>query len=63
MLKLCEMVSVREWSEGHAVELWRDEKSGRLVIRAYSECGNSATDVDLWDVLDWCRIGPKELKR
>jgi len=60
MGKICEMKGVREWSEKETVELWRDEESGRLVIRAYSECGNSIVHVDLWDILDWCRAGPKE---
>lgn len=56
-MKVCEMASVREWSEGYPVELWRDEDSGRLVIRAKSECGNSIVHVDLWDVVAWC-LGP-----
>jgi hypothetical protein len=55
--KLCDMVGVREHSEGGLVELWRN-KNGRLIIRAYNERGNNITDVDLWDLLDWLRSGP-----
>jgi hypothetical protein len=53
MPKLCDMFSVREYSEGDIVELWRDDATGRLVIRAYNESGNRCTKVDLFDVVDW----------
>jgi hypothetical protein len=60
MGKICEMKGVREFSDGYPVELWRHERTGRLVIRAYSECGNAIVDVDLWDLIDWCHSGPME---
>ncbi|GAA3895717.1 hypothetical protein GCM10022276_13470 [Sphingomonas limnosediminicola] len=50
------MHGVREYSEGLPVELRRHE--GRLVLRAFSECGNRYTDVDLLDVIEWCKNGP-----
>jgi hypothetical protein len=55
-VKLCEMAGVREHSEHFPVELWRNH--GRLVIRAYSECGNNATDLDLFDLVVWLSSGP-----
>jgi hypothetical protein len=54
--KLAELPSVREYGEGAAVELWRNV-NGRLVIRAYNDCRNNITDVDLLDILDWLRAG------
>lgn len=58
MPKLCVMDGVREHSEGWPVELWRDDNTGRLVIRAFNEAANNTTDVDLLDVADWLRFGP-----
>lgn len=57
MPKICEMAGVREYAEGDPVELWRDDASGRLVIRARNECGNNSTYVDLLDLLDWVAAG------
>ena len=52
------MDGVREYSDGlFPVELWRNAKTGRLVIRAYNERGNNITEVDLWDLLDWLQTG------
>jgi len=53
MFKICEMVGVREYGESKPVELWRDDETGRLVIRASNECGNNSTSVDLFELLDW----------
>lgn len=58
-VKLAAMVGVREHNEGDAVELWID-RSGRIVIRAYNECGNNCTNVDLRDLLDWLKSGAVE---
>src|SRR5258705_8225184 len=55
--KICNLNGVREHSEGDPLELWRDDESGRLVIRASNECGNNSTRVDLWDLLDWLSAG------
>jgi len=68
MPKISQMEFVREWSEGFPVELHRHETSGRLVIRARSSGGNSVVDIDLWDLVDWCKVGaptdaPKESDR
>jgi hypothetical protein len=55
--KICDMVGVRECSEGlFPVELWRNSE-GILVIRAYNECGNNCTDLDLWSLIDWLSFG------
>jgi hypothetical protein len=59
MDKICEMESVREWNEHYPVELGRNSKSGRLVIRAQNEGGNNLTEVDLWDLLHWFIGGPR----
>ncbi len=54
------MIGVREYNDGlYPVELTRSA-SGRLVIRAYNECGNNCTDVDIWDLLNWLRFGPEK---
>lgn len=58
MPKICEMANVREISEGYPVELWRNDESGRLVVRAVNEDGNNCTEVDLWDLIQWFSIGP-----
>jgi hypothetical protein len=40
------------------VELWRSDRVGRLVIRAFNEGGNNFTDIDLLDLIQWLTIGP-----
>jgi hypothetical protein len=57
--KLAVLPDVREYTEGETVELWLN-RYGRVVIRAYNECGNNYTDVDLDGLLDWVRSGPTE---
>lgn len=57
MTKICNMDGVREYMDGETVELGRSEISGRLVVRAYNECGNNFTEVDLFDVVAWLRTG------
>ena len=59
MSRICVMESVRELGEGFPVELWRDESSGRLVVRAYNECHNGTVDIDLMDLISWCQAGPQ----
>ena len=51
MPKICDMDGVREYGEGDTVELWLDNESGRLTIRARNEGGYGLTDVDLWDII------------
>lgn len=60
MPMICELRGVREHCEGDPVELWRDNDTGRLVIRAQNECGNNSTHVDLFDLLDWMSAGPHQ---
>jgi hypothetical protein len=55
------MEGVREHSEGLAVELLPYGAEGRLVIRAWNECGNNYTNVDLGDLIEWLRAGPRIL--
>jgi len=52
--KITSLLSVREWCEGEPVELWLN-RSGRLVLRAFNECGNNFTDVDVFDLLEWLK--------
>jgi hypothetical protein len=53
---IAEMTGVRSYGNEPDVELWLNE-SGRLVIVAYNEAGCAATEVDLWDILNWVRVG------
>lgn len=50
-MKISDMQGVREHTERAIVELHRSNE--RLVVRAFNECGNNYTDVDLLDILDW----------
>jgi hypothetical protein len=56
MDKICEMEGVRDHNgEDYKPELARDDRTGsRLVVRAYNECGDNFTQVDLLDLLEWC---------
>lgn len=53
LLKVADLDGVREYTEGRKVELWRHH--GRLVVRAYNEGGLNATEVDVWDLLDFLK--------
>ena len=55
-----QMAGVREHSERYPVELIDESESGRLVIRAKNEGGNNETLIDLWDTIEWLRLGPPE---
>ena len=55
-VKLAVLNGVREHCEHAPVELWLAH-SGRVVVRCYSECGNSITDLDLADLLHWAQHG------
>lgn len=54
--KIAVLAGVREHMEGSPVELWLND-SGRIVLRAYNECQNNCTDVDLDDLINWLRVG------
>jgi hypothetical protein len=58
MPKICEIIGVREHVERSPVELWRNDKTGRLVVVALNEGGCSGTEVDLLDLIDWLQAGP-----
>jgi hypothetical protein len=55
--KMATLSEVREHAEGYPVELWA-LSNGRTVIRAYNECGNNFTDVDLGDLISWATGKP-----
>lgn len=55
--KIAVLDGVHEHTERYPVELWIN-KSGRVVVRSYNECGNNYTDVDLSELMDWLRSGP-----
>lgn len=54
LTKIATLADVREITEGEPVELWMSD-TGRVVVRAYNECGNNYTEVDLVDLLSWSR--------
>ena len=49
---------VRDYGEDYPVQLVLTH--GRISICATNEGGNNVTLVDLWDLMDWLRLGPKE---
>lgn len=51
-IKIATLGGVCEYNEGEAVELWLNS-DGRAVVKAYNECGNNYTAIDLRDLLDW----------
>jgi hypothetical protein len=53
-IKLATLEGVREHTEHDLVELWLN-KAGRIVVRAYNECHNNFTDVDLVELFDWAK--------
>lgn len=54
LTKIATLGDVRELIEGEPVELWMSE-TGRVVVRAFNECRNNYTDVDLLGLLEWSR--------
>lgn len=56
--KIATVPEIREYGEGDPVEIWI--RDGRAVVRAYNECGNNYTDVDILDLFNWARgVGNK----
>lgn len=54
------LTGVKEYAEGFDVELVRGPLTGgRFAIRALNEAGCNETIVDLWDLVDWLRLGPE----
>ena len=58
MGKICTMEGVREYAGSDAVELWRNDENGQLVVRAYNEGGYSGVEIDLLDLVHWLQSGP-----
>lgn len=52
--QIATLATVREWVEDMPVELWVN-RGGRLVLRAYNECGHNSTEIDVFDLLDWLK--------
>lgn len=50
LTKIATLSSVVERNEGYPVELWLTG-SGAVVLRAWNECQNNHTDVDLFQLL------------
>ena len=59
LTKIGTLEDVRELTEGAPVELWMSE-TGKVVVRAFNECGNNYTEVDLLGLLKWSRGCGKE---
>lgn len=57
MGKICDVIGVR--ADGPA-ELWRNDESGRLVVRIITECGYARVEIDLFDLVGWLRTGPMD---
>jgi hypothetical protein len=57
--KIATLDGVQELTERAPVELWVNA-NGRLVVRAFNECGNNYTDVGLAALLTWLRSGSRE---
>lgn len=56
--EICEIVGVREYVDGEALKLVPRQPDRRVVLRAFNEGGNSYTDVDLFDLIEWLEHGP-----
>jgi len=51
-VKISAIPKVREWIEEMPVELWFN-REGRVVLKAFNECGYNCTEIDVFDLLDW----------
>jgi hypothetical protein len=56
MPKLCDMEGVRGGEPGFDVELHRDDKTSRIIVRGFNEGGFACVDIDLLDLLTWLGI-------
>jgi hypothetical protein len=61
MPKISDMEGVRDHCEGYTPELWEDDATGRLFIRAFNEAKYNVTEVDLLDLLAWVKTYRPEL--
>jgi hypothetical protein len=55
-VKIATLPGVREYNEREPVELWF--RGGRVTLRAFNECHNNYTDVDLDDLLTYLQSRP-----
>lgn len=53
MPKVREISNVRGSEDGFPLLLWRDDESGRLVVRAFNQGGFAGVDIDLIDLVEW----------
>jgi hypothetical protein len=58
---ICLMEGVRDHCEGYTPELYKDETSQRLVIRAFNEAYYNVTEVDLLDLIEWLKKNRPDL--
>ena len=61
MPSVCLMEGVRDHCEGYTPELYMDDESKRLVVRAFNEGRHNVTHVDLLDLLVWIKSNRPEL--
>ncbi len=52
MAKICDLISVRGGDLEFPVQLYRDDDTGRVVVRGINEGGFSCVDIDLCDLLE-----------
>ena len=52
MPKICDLPSVRGGETEFPISLYRDEESGRVVIRGVNEGGFACVDIDLGDLAE-----------
>ena len=55
-IMIAKLDTVRELTEGEPVEIWINE-TGNLLVRAYNECGNGYTEIDLVQLVEWAKYG------
>ena len=55
-IKIATLPGVREYNEREPVELWF--RGGRVILRAFNECHNNHTDVDLGDLIECLQSRP-----
>ena len=55
--KICALDGVRQYGDDGPPELWLNE-DGRMVVVAFNEGGHCATQLDLYDLVEWVQSGP-----
>jgi len=58
MRKICEIHGVRTGDDNRLPELWLND-SQRLMVVTFNEGGYCATEMDLYDLIDWAQAGPR----